>query len=143
MGFITLKTFDSYVDAHLLKTKLESEGIPAYLFDEHINALNPLYSIATGGIKLKINESDIDNAIQIIREIENTKYSNDDNEIINCPSCGSEELYNSFKSMKGIRGLFSALASFLFMIFPLYFRVVYRCKSCEHEFKPEKKHIVI
>lgn len=138
MDFITLKTFDSYVDAHMLKTKLESEGIPVYLFDENINTLNPLYSIATGGIKLKISASDTDNAIRIIDEIENTKYSNEQNEVINCPSCGSEELYNGFKSMKGIKGVLSALVSFLFMIFPVYFKVVYKCKCCGHEFRPAK-----
>lgn len=31
---VTLKTFDNLVDAHLLKTKLESEGVTCFLFDE-------------------------------------------------------------------------------------------------------------
>ncbi|HMR20454.1 MAG TPA: DUF2007 domain-containing protein [Sphingobacterium sp.] len=138
MKLITVKTFDNAIDAHLLKTKLESEGIPVYIFDENINTLNPLYNMATGGIKLKISEADVDQAVEIIQDIENAKYLNDDEEAILCPSCGSDDLDNNFRSMKGPKGFLSAIVSFLFMTFPVYFKVVYKCKSCGHEFRPEK-----
>ena len=58
MGLITVKIFDNAFEAHLLKTKLENEGIPCYLFDENIVGLNPFYNFAVGGIKLKISEQD-------------------------------------------------------------------------------------
>ena len=60
---ITLKTFDNSIDAHLLKTKLESEGISCVLFDENIVSLDPLYNMAVGGIKLRIAENDQEKAI--------------------------------------------------------------------------------
>jgi DNA-directed RNA polymerase subunit RPC12/RpoP len=135
MQLITLKTFDNPIDAHLLKSKLESEGLAVYIFDEHINSLNPLYNIATGGIKLKISEGDMDAALQIIRDIESS-YKNDQDETIVCPACGSKNLYNNFKSMRGTKGFISAIVSFLFLIFPIYVKVVYKCKDCDHEFKP-------
>ena len=74
VSFITLKTFDNPIDAHLLKTKLESEGIVVYLFDENINSINPLYNIATGGIKLNIAEQDLDRAVEVLREIDAAAY---------------------------------------------------------------------
>jgi DNA-directed RNA polymerase subunit RPC12/RpoP len=139
MELITLKTFDNPIDAHLLKTKLESEGVPVYIFDENINTLNPLYNIATGGIKLKISEADIDIAIQVIQDAENARYLDEHEEAIRCPVCGSDDLYNNFRSMKGTKGFLSAIVSFLLMIFPIYVKVVYKCKNCEHEFRPDKK----
>ena len=69
---ITIKTFDNPVEAHILKSRLESEGIHCYLFDENIVTLNPLYNQMTGGIKLNIMESDISKANEILTEIEKT-----------------------------------------------------------------------
>lgn len=51
MKFKTLKIFDSYVEAHLLKTKLESKMICCFLQDENSIATNPLHSYVLGGIK--------------------------------------------------------------------------------------------
>lgn len=42
MKLITIKTFDNYFEANLLKSKLESENIVCYLFDETLVTLNPL-----------------------------------------------------------------------------------------------------
>ena len=47
----TLKIFENPIDAHLLKTKLESEGIDCYLIDENTVSVMPLYNITVGGIK--------------------------------------------------------------------------------------------
>ena len=68
MGLITFKTFDNSIDAHILKIKLESEGITCFLFDEHMVSVNPLYSQLIGGIKLKINEEDLIHAKNIVLE---------------------------------------------------------------------------
>lgn len=54
MELITLKTFDNSIEAHLMKSKLKSENIVCFLFDENIVGLNPVYNIAVGGIKLKV-----------------------------------------------------------------------------------------
>ncbi|PTM03401.1 MAG: hypothetical protein DA405_10495 [Bacteroidetes bacterium] len=53
MELVTLKTFDNLVEAHLIKSKLESDDLPCFLFDENIMALNPLYNLTVDGIKLK------------------------------------------------------------------------------------------
>lgn len=136
MSLITLKVFDNIIEAHLVKSKLESEDIACYLFDENINTMYPLYNLATGGIKLKIDEADAEKAQLVLQEINNSQYSDSDNQKLSCPECGSEELYDNFKSMKGKKGIFSAILSFLFMAYPIYYKVVYKCKVCGHEFRP-------
>ncbi len=71
----------------------------------------------------------------IIKETEKTALTNDLGEIIKCPNCQSEEIYSGFKSMKGTKGIISAITSFLFLVFPIYFKTVYKCKKCGNEFK--------
>ncbi|MCL4639271.1 MULTISPECIES: putative signal transducing protein [Olivibacter] len=137
MDFVTVKVFDNPVEAHLLKTKLESEGIPCFLQDEHIVSLNPLYNYAVGGIKLVIHASDAEAASSIIKEIDNRPLLTEDNRQLVCPQCGSVELYANYKSMKGAKGFLSAILSFLMGVFPIYYRNVYKCKACENEFKAD------
>ena len=119
----------------MMKSKLESENIMCFLFDENIVGLNPLYNVTVGGIKLKINKSDIQKATEIIDETEKASLTNDQGEIIKCPKCASEEIISGFKSMKGSKGILSAIVSFLFMVFPIYYKTVYKCKNCGNEFK--------
>jgi hypothetical protein len=135
LELITIKTFDNSIEAHMVKSKLESENIMCILFDENIVALNPLYNVTVGGIKLKINKSDIDKATEIIEEITKSSLTNDQGEVIKCTICKSEDIYCGFKSMKGTKGILSTIVSFLFLVFPIYFKTVYKCKTCGNEFK--------
>lgn len=134
MELITLKVFDNAIDAHILKCKLESEDIACFIFDEHLVTMNPLFNLAVGGIKLKINQDDAKRAKSIIREIENLPYTNNQDEIIRCPKCTSKELYSNFKSIKNFKGIMASLFSFLLTVFPIYFNSVYKCKKCSFEF---------
>jgi hypothetical protein len=70
MKYVTIKVFDSAIEAHILKSKLESEDIECHIFDENIVSLNPLFNYAVGGIKLKVNELDFEKAITIVKEID-------------------------------------------------------------------------
>lgn len=136
MALVTLKTFDNHIDAHLLKTKLESEGIACFIFDENIVTLNPLYNVGVHGIKLKIMESDAGRAMEILALLEDRPYTDEQNREITCPRCGSEKLYGGFTSNRNLTGILSSIVSFLLMIFPFYTRKVYKCRACGHEFRP-------
>lgn len=68
MKWITLKVFDDTIAAHLLKSKLESEGISCVLLDEKSIGVQPFASIALGGIKLQVSELDWDEAVRIYQE---------------------------------------------------------------------------
>jgi DNA-directed RNA polymerase subunit RPC12/RpoP len=135
MSLLTIQTFDNLVEAHLVKSKLESENIPCYLFDENIVGLNPLYNLTVGGIKLKVNSFDFDRATQIIDDSISSNLTNYQGEPIQCPKCESRDILSAFKSMKGAKGILSALVSLLLMVFPIYYKTVYKCKVCGNEFK--------
>jgi hypothetical protein len=135
MKLVTIKTFDNGISAHILKNKIESEGITCFIHDENIVTLNPLYNVAVGGIKLKVYEEDVQQALSIIASVEVIPYTDEQNQIIKCPDCESTELYSDFKSMKSSTGIISAIISFVLTVFPIYYKSVYRCKQCDAEFQ--------
>ena len=134
MELITLKTFETPIEAHILRSKLESENIDAFVFDEHSVGINQFLSNAIGGVKVKIKEEDTARAMKVLDEINATYYTNDLDEIIVCPKCGSKAYYSYFKSMKGRKGLLSLLSSILFWAYPIYYKNVFKCKKCGEEF---------
>ena len=133
MNLVTALTFDDSVSAHLVKTRLENEGIKCFIFDEHINNVMPIYGQAVGGIRIKIKEEDVLKAKQLIEEWELRPFLNQSNETLTCTSCGAQELYAGFKSFKTSLGWLTLAISFLFMIYPFYSKTVYRCKNCGEE----------
>lgn len=138
MSLVTVKIVDSGIEAHILRNKLESEGIRCYIHDENIVTLNPLYNFAVGGVKVKVNEEDLETAKEILQEMEDQPYTDDSNQIVSCPICSSTELYADFKSMKDVKGVFAAITSFIFSVFPIYYKSVYKCKRCGEEFTIEQ-----
>ncbi|RJQ49565.1 MAG: hypothetical protein C4528_00130 [Gammaproteobacteria bacterium] len=54
MKLVTVATYDLMPYAHIAKGRLEAEGIPAVLADEHLVQADWLYSPAVGGIKLQV-----------------------------------------------------------------------------------------
>ena len=133
MKLVTAQTFNDSVSAHLVKTRLENEGIECYIFDEHINNIMPIYGQAVGGIRIKIKEEDVPKAKALIEEWELRPHLDRTNETLTCAACGSHEIYAGFKSFKTSLGWLTLAISFLFMIYPFYSKTVYRCKRCGEE----------
>ncbi len=65
---VTIATFSFPQEAYIFKTKLESQGIQSYIEDEYVVTMMWLYSLAVGGVKLKVRESDEALAIEIISQ---------------------------------------------------------------------------
>lgn len=135
MELVTIRRYDQAITAHIHKNHLESEGIECFIHDEHIVTMNPLYANAVGGVKLKVLSEDADEALRLLAEMDNQPFTSEKEQPISCPKCGSTALYSNFTSMKSLKGLFSALISLLFYVYPLYYRSIYKCKSCNFEFK--------
>ncbi|MBD0368188.1 MAG: DUF2007 domain-containing protein [Flavisolibacter sp.] len=70
MDFVLLQSFDNYIDAHIVKGRLESEDILCYLKDEHLSALivDPVLTNAIAGIKLMVAKDQVQRAIDILNE---------------------------------------------------------------------------
>lgn len=62
----TLYSSNIPVDCHILKGRLETEGIPCFIFDEHIVWVHPFRAVAVGGVKLKVAFDKINQAQNII-----------------------------------------------------------------------------
>ena len=71
MGFIMLQSFDNYIDAHIVKGRLEDQGIHCWLKDENLSSLivDPILTNAvSGGIKLMVPEEELQKAIEILNQ---------------------------------------------------------------------------
>ena len=65
---ITIHHFNLASEAMIVRGRLESEGIPCMIQNELIAQVAPFYSNAFGGVKLQVNESDAEQAIEILKE---------------------------------------------------------------------------
>ena len=54
MDFLLLQSFTNYIDAHIIRGRLQEEGINCWLKDENVVTVNPIWTNAAGGIKLMV-----------------------------------------------------------------------------------------
>ena len=66
LNLTTIATYNNAIEAHLAKTKLDSEGIFSYISDENLISLNPLYNLTVGGVKLKTLTDEAERAMEIL-----------------------------------------------------------------------------
>ena len=66
--WITILKVDLPVDAQLIRSILEMEGIDAAIPDEYTADVAPFYSQAIGGIRIQVNAKDFDQALAILTE---------------------------------------------------------------------------
>ena len=122
--FYILGAFEYAADVQVIKSKLESEGIPVFLRDENILNTDPLISSAIGGVKLSVYTRDKERAVEIYNEIR--AYAQDEQgRPITCPNCKAQrsEVYFSRKTL-------------LHKLFPFLEERKYRCTKCGMITKP-------
>ena len=64
--YITIATFNFAYEITVLKSVLEKENIPHWFQNENLIAIDPLASIAYGGIHLKIHPEDKERVQEIL-----------------------------------------------------------------------------
>lgn len=134
---VTVGRYDNSIQAHITKAHLEGHGLVCFVFDEHIVDMNPLYSNAIGGVKIKVREKDAPEARELIATLDKQPYTDDKDEIISCPKCGSTEYYQGYNSMRNAGSIMAFLVSLLIVVFPIYRKQVLRCKKCKTEFNSD------
>ncbi len=70
MDFVILRRYDNYVAAHIDMGMLQEEGINCWLKDENTVTIDPLLSIAIGGIKLMVANVQAERALEILTKKE-------------------------------------------------------------------------
>jgi hypothetical protein len=56
-------------DMHILRGRLEADGIPAFVVDDNINQTNSLLAVATGGVRLQVASEYSQDAARVIAEV--------------------------------------------------------------------------
>jgi len=65
---VTLAKYLMPLEAHILKGRLESEGIPAAVFNENFSTIYPFAAQLTGGTELKVRARDLEKAQEILAD---------------------------------------------------------------------------
>lgn len=71
MELITLKIFNTEVEAELLKAYLETNGIEAFVFGNILANTYNLFNNTSGGVQLKVSENDLEKANELMTEFYN------------------------------------------------------------------------
>lgn len=86
----TIASFWKTEEAHLLRLRLAAAGIPSFLQDENITQMHPWRAAAIGGVRVQVDDSDLEAAQKILAEnsgapVEHVPPS--DSDAIECYSC--------------------------------------------------------
>jgi DNA-directed RNA polymerase subunit RPC12/RpoP len=128
MNFIQLRSYDNYINANMQLSILKEEGINCYLKDEYTITIDPLLSPAIGGIKLMIDELQIDSAKQILEESDKEFLKT-----IACPNCGVHAL-EFVVQIKNADGFFQKLKFRIINGQEQQIKKYYQCTSCGFKF---------
>lgn len=121
------------IEAHIIRGRLEAEGLhPTVAFEHHIR-MNWFISHALGGVKVQVPPSEAEQASEIVQKINQDYYRHilDDVEETQdhfcCPKCGSQNIRRS----RFTESL--ALVVLWFVTLPIPFQTgAYLCQSCKH-----------
>lgn len=68
MELMTLRIFNTEVEAELLKAYLETNGIEAFVFGNILANTYNLFNNTSGGVQLKVSENDFEKANELMTE---------------------------------------------------------------------------
>jgi ribosomal protein S27AE len=128
MNTITIKTFDNYFYANIILTKLEDAGIQCWLKDEHTVTIDPILSNAIGGIKLVVRETDVTDALNLLKQFEEEYMKS-----VHCPRCGAAAL--TLINKPGATNVLTAIFTWIFSNYAVATEQVYKCGQCGYETK--------
>lgn len=126
----TVAALTSAQDAHLLRIRLESQGIQAEVCDEATTSVAPFYTQAIGGIRVQVSDEDLAKAKAILEE---PVAEVDLREGVTCPKCNSA---NIAKDLDKDRSYFTSFLVSILMMLPVpLVRRRYKCNDCNHLWK--------
>jgi len=127
MNFVELRSFDNYISANIIRTRLEGEGVFCYLGDDNISTMMPFLSSSIGGIKLMVADDDVEKARILLSEFD-TDYMRS----VTCPHCGSHDVQYIAKS--SVNNWISAIFFWIIGNYAIASEQVYHCYQCGFEF---------
>ena len=130
-NLVTIGRYSTPYEANMVKSQLESAGIPAFVADEYTVGMNWLYSNALGGVKVQVPEPLASKAQQILAS-ENELSATCDSDAETCPECGS-------KNTEYFLDKRSTFLTWALLGLPLLLPTEKkRCNDCGHRWRPSK-----
>jgi hypothetical protein len=135
-------TFESYYDpmlAHIIRTRLEANGISCFIADENTLGANAFHNPTIGGIKIKIFERDLERCREILategdlHEQDHFEIDNANNTYVVCPYCASTNVSNIAEEKD--KGEWPVLTSIINLVSPFNAQMNWRCNNCHREFE--------
>ncbi len=140
---VTIARFSFPYQAHLLRGRLESEGIEAYVQDELQLQISPWMDNTLGGIRLQVKTSDEIAAREVMKNIDDSvtpdaelhEALDIDGKIYDlvkgvCPECSQAAIYLARSGGAAATG---AIAFVLSTGIPIKLEHKYFCYSCHYE----------
>lgn len=75
VDFVTVARFLLPTDAHILRGRLEAEGIPAVVTDANLVQANNLISVAVGGVRVQVPVNYVTEAIAVVAAVRRGDYA--------------------------------------------------------------------
>jgi hypothetical protein len=119
-NFKILAVFEYSTEAHVTKSRLDSEGFSTMLMDEKTIDSDPLISNAIGGVKLLVHKNDFEKAVAIYNEIRTYQKDKNGNDI-SCTNCNSNRILIAPLQRKNI----------IYMLFPFFEKTKHICNDCK------------
>jgi DNA-directed RNA polymerase subunit RPC12/RpoP len=135
-------TFESYYDpmlAHIIRSRLEANGISCFIADENTIGANPLYNQAVGGVKLKIFERDLEKCREILategdlHEQDHFEIDEETNTYVVCPYCASTNVSNIAGDKD--KDQWPVLGTIMNLVNPFNTQMNWHCNNCQREFE--------
>ena len=134
---ITVGSYSNPIEAHIVRGRLEAEGIFAVVAHENHSWAQWTITLAIGGVKVQVSSEDLEKSLNIIKGLNDGDYSLDveeENDWLSlCPQCGSTE-----KERVNIPWKLSLILIFMASIpFP-YTIYKSKCRNCSHVWKQKE-----
>ena len=71
MTFVSVASFNDYIEANIILGRLQNEGVNCWLQDENSATITPFFSNSIGGIKLMVAESQAERATELLSLFKN------------------------------------------------------------------------
>ena len=126
MNFVVIRTFQNYFNAHITMTRLRSEGIDCCLRDEFTVTVDPVLSNAVGGIKLIVNNSQLEEANKLLQQ-----FDEEYRQSAVCPRCGNRTI--ELVPKQTTANLATAVLTWLLGSYAISPKNIYQCSSCNYE----------
>ncbi len=129
MDFVSLRSFDNYIEANIVLNMLQHSNINCHLKDENVVTTNPFLSQAIGGMKLMVHHSQVERAWNLLNNAEEAYLRS-----IACPICHAHQLKIVVVN-RPYQNKLCALASMLLNGKSVEITKMYQCGKCGYDFK--------